>query len=91
MVFNWDPVYLVNLALCVIISLLGYWGYRKLHDSIPLLIGLAFGLFGISDILTIFDLTTELANIPLVIRVLAYLPVILALYKGLTRTRQEAR
>ena len=82
--FNWDPVYIANLALCIVIFILGYWGYRKRRDTVPLLIGTAFGLFGISHLATLFGLATDWTNELIAIRVLAYLTVIYALYKYVT-------
>ena len=38
-----DPIYLVNLTLCVIIFILGFLGYRKGGNKIPLYVGIAFG------------------------------------------------
>jgi len=80
MAFTWDPIYTVNLVLCVIIFILGYWGYRRRKDIIPLSIGVAFGLFGISHLVTLFDMASSLKNVLIVIRVLAYLIVIFALF-----------
>ena len=80
MTFTWDPIYTVNLALCVIIFILGCWGYKKQKDAMPLYIGIAFGLFGISHLVTLFDMADDLTNVLIVIRVLAYLIVIFALY-----------
>ena len=80
MAFTWDPIYTVNLALCIIIFILGCWGYKKQKDIIPLYIGIAFGLFGISHLVTLFDTESSLTNVLIVIRVLAYLIVIFALY-----------
>lgn len=82
--FNLDPIYVVNLALCVAILLLGYWGYRKRRNVVPLLIGIAFGLFGISHLVTLFGLAGDWASVLIVIRVLAYLTVVFALYKYVT-------
>jgi len=81
MALDWDPVYLANLALCIVIFFLGYWGYKRRRDVVPILIGLAFGLFGISHIMTILGLTTELASMLIAIRTFAYLLVVLALYR----------
>jgi hypothetical protein len=78
MVLNWE--WLINLALCIVIFLLAYWGYRRRRDVIPLLVGIAFGLFGISHFFKILDLDIDLANVLIVIRVLGYLLVVLALY-----------
>jgi hypothetical protein len=80
MTFTWDPIYTVNLALCIIIFILGCWGYKKQKDAMPLYIAIAFGLFGISHLVKLFDIASDLANVLIVIRVLAYLIVIFALY-----------
>ena len=80
MAFTWDPIYTVNLLLCIVILVLGYWGYMKKKDAMPFYIGIAFGLFGISHLVTLFDMASSLTNVLIVIRVLAYLLVIFALY-----------
>ena len=77
-----DPVIAVNFVFCVIIVILGYLGYRKKHDTLPILIGTAFGLFGISHLLTLLNFNEATVLIP--IRGLAYLIVIFALYRFLT-------
>ena len=59
-------------------------GYRKRRDAVPLLIGIAFGLFGISHLVTLFGLAADWTNVLIAIRVLAYLTVIYALYKYVT-------
>jgi hypothetical protein len=76
-----DPVIAVNFAFCVIIVILGYLGYKKKHDTLPILIGTAFGLFGISHLLTLLSFNE--ATVLIAIRGLAYLIVIFALYKFL--------
>ena len=82
MTFTSDPVYIVNLILCIIIVILGYWGYQKQKDTIPLYIGVAFGLFGISHLVRLFDIDDgAITNVLIIIRVLAYLIVIYALFK----------
>ena len=43
MSFTSDPMYIVNLVLCIIILALGCWGYRKTGDKVPLYVGVAFG------------------------------------------------
>jgi hypothetical protein len=67
-----------------VILVLGYWGYRKRRDVVPLLIGAAFGLFGISHLVTILSLAGDWASALIAIRVLAYLTVILAVYEYVT-------
>ena len=72
-----DPVITVNFVFCVVIVILGYLGYRKKRDTLPILIGTAFGLFGISHLLTLLSFSE--ATTLIVIRGLAYLIVIFAL------------
>ena len=38
-----DPIYIVNLTLCIIILILGIFGYRKKGNPVPLHVGIAFG------------------------------------------------
>lgn len=79
-----DPIYLVNLTLCIIIFALGFLGYRKGGNRIPLYVGIAFGLFGISHLATILGLKDALEAALIVIRTAAYLTVMFALYKFLS-------
>ena len=86
MEFVWDPIYGVNLVLCMIILILGVWGYiKKKGDLVPLSVGAAFFLFGISHLATLLDLKDDLTEILIIIRTIAYLLVIFALYIYLTR------
>jgi len=81
MTFHWDPIYTVNLVLCIIILVLGYLGYKKSGNKMPLYIGIAFGLFGISHLMTLLGLKGTLRSILIIIRTLAYLIVVFTLYK----------
>ena len=84
MPFQWDPVVFINLILCIVIVILGLVIYRKSGEELPLYIAAAFGLFGISHAAT---LTGLLSTVPLIIiRALAYLLVIYALYSCLELT-----
>lgn len=80
-----DPMYIVNLTLCIIILLLGFFGYRKKGNPAPLYIGIAFGLFGISHLATILGLKNALEAFLIVIRTVAYLVVVFVLYTILNR------
>jgi hypothetical protein len=80
MAFIWDPITAVNLVLSVTILVLGYWGYKKSNDKVPLYIGIAFGLFGISHLATLLDFKQSLESVLIIIRTLAYLAVIYAVY-----------
>ncbi|MFC1644379.1 hypothetical protein ACFL5C_03600 [Candidatus Omnitrophota bacterium] len=85
MTFNFNPIDIINTALCIIIVLLGYWGYKKDQDKVPLLIGIAFGLFGVSHIVTLIGLENALMSFMITVRVLAYLLVVFALSMTATR------
>jgi len=80
-----DPIYIVNLSLCIIILILGIFGYRKKGNTVPLYVGIAFGLFGVSHTATILGLKNDLEVPLIVIRTIAYLAVVFALYKILNR------
>jgi hypothetical protein len=43
-----DPTAGINLLLCIVIFLLGFLVYRKQGKISAILIGIAFGLFGLS-------------------------------------------
>jgi hypothetical protein len=71
----------VNLILCVIILVFGIWLYVRKQYEVPLYIGLAFGLFGFSHLLTLLRLAAGVVSLLIVVRIVAYLLVIFALYR----------
>jgi hypothetical protein len=81
MTFTWDPIVGVNLVLCIVILTIGYWGYKISGDKTPFYIGIGFGLFGISHLATLLGLKETLTGALIIIRLLAYLIVLFALYK----------
>jgi uncharacterized membrane protein (UPF0136 family) len=81
MAFNWDPIYGVNLILCIAIVLLGYWGYQKKKNPVSLYVGIAFGLFGISHLATLMGQRAALGDVLIIVRLVAYLLVVFALYQ----------
>ena len=76
-----DPIYILNLVLCVIILILGCLGYKKSGNKLPLYIGIAFGLFGVSHLATLLGLKETLTVALIVIRTLGYLIVVFTLYR----------
>ena len=78
----WDPIYIINLVLCVIILIFGLIGWRRSEKSFPLYIGIAFGLFGLSHLTTILGLKSVLEIPLIVVRTLAYLIVVFTVYKA---------
>jgi len=81
MTFIWDPIYTTNLVLCIIILVLGGLGYKKSRNKLPLYIGIAFGLFGISHLATLLGLKETLTTVLIIIRTFAYLIVAFTLYR----------
>lgn len=76
-----DPIYILNLVLCTIIIVLGFLGYRRTGDKSPLYIGIAFGIFGISHLLTVLGLRETLEAFLIAIRTIAYLIVVFTLLR----------
>ncbi len=80
-----DPVLIINFVLCIIVLTLGYLGYEKTKNLLPLYIGIAFLLYAISHMLGIFGLGIALEIPLIIIRILGYLLVIYALYKFISQ------
>ncbi len=72
-----DPITLTNTIACFIILILGIIVYIRSKEMWPLFIGIAFGVFGVTHLLTLLDLQETLATILLAIRIVAYLIVAL--------------
>ncbi len=83
MAFDLDPTIVVNLILCIIIVILGILCWKKAGEPLPLYIGVAFGLFGISHAATLAGLKTALEIPMIVVRAIAYLVVVFALFQHL--------
>lgn len=89
MVLQLLSIPLVNLVLCIVIVILGWLCYRKSGENLPAFIGAAFGLFGISHAATIADLAASLELPLIIIRTLAYVLVIVALWLNLKSTLMQ--
>jgi hypothetical protein len=80
-----DMIAAVNLVFCILIVILGYVGYRqsrrisKVLYRLPLFIGMAFGLFGISHFVTVIGMGGALADMLVAVRALGYIVVIAAM------------
>ncbi|MGA2489306.1 MAG: hypothetical protein ABSF99_03835 [Anaerolineales bacterium] len=78
--FVWDTVTFINLVLCIIILVFGIIGWQRSKNLIPLYIAIAFGLFGLSHLATLFSLKDALNTVLIIIRLLAYLLVAYTVY-----------
>jgi len=83
MVLTVDQITTMNFILCIVIVALSIMAYRKakgsVHGSFALYIGFAFGLFGISHLVTLLGYAEALTTPLIVIRTIAYLTIIYAL------------
>ncbi len=86
MVFNWSPITALNLALCIIVMILGFLTYTRNRNQVSLCLSIAFGLFGISHLLEFFRGRGSLEVVLIVVRLAAYILVIIALYKAAFET-----
>jgi hypothetical protein len=80
MVFVWNTITVINLILCIFILVFGIMGWRRSKNFVPLYIGIAFGLFGLSHLATLLSLSVSLNTLLIIIRLLAYLLVTYAVY-----------
>ncbi len=85
-----DLVFVLNTVFDVVIVGMGYWAYRKSGNKIPAYIGIAFGIFIIANLITVLGYAETLGTVLLIIRSLAYLIFIFALYK-FTSKRSNAK
>ncbi len=76
MAFEWDPVLFVNLVLCIAIVILGVLCAKKSGEFLPLYIGAAFGLFGVSHAATLAGFKVPLTIPLIVVRTVDYLLVV---------------
>jgi len=80
-----EPLAIVYLVFCFIICGFGIWVYSKKKDDVPLYIGIAFGLFGIDRLITLLGAAQGLDVLGIVLRIVAYLLVLFAVYRILAK------
>jgi hypothetical protein len=72
-----DLATVINLSFGVIILVLGIVGYIRSKETWILWIGIAFGFFAVSHLLTLLGLKETMAALLLAIRIVGYLIVTL--------------
>ena len=80
MALSTDPMDLVNLIFCIVILAIGYFIYRKKDNYSAFLIGIAFGMFGLSHFTRLFGITMIPEVVIILVRVCGYLIVVSALW-----------
>ena len=81
MAFVPDPVVILNLLLCIIILIMGCAIYWKRSDVNALMIGIAFGLFGLSHLSTLLGIEFFPTIAFALLRLCGYILVAAALYR----------
>jgi uncharacterized membrane protein len=76
-----ELVSIVNLLLCLAITVIGLVGYRRSKHRMPLMLALIFAIFGLSHALVLMGTSGELDTIVYALRILAYGLVIYLLYR----------
>lgn len=79
----WNPVNIINIILCTVIVIMGIISFRGNGRIVPMIIAIAFLIFGISHIITFIGLAEEWEGALMVIRTLGYLAVVFAMYKSI--------
>ncbi len=82
-----EPMLTVNFIFCIIILIMGYLGFRKFENPLLFYIGLAFGLFGVSHLAQLTGYPSNTLAL-IVIRTIAYLLVIFALFHTIRQKRE---
>jgi len=82
-----DALGLLYLVFCLAICAFGIWVYSKKKDIVPLYIGFAYALFSIDRFIALLGLASGMDILGIVLRVVAYLLVLFALYKALVKNR----
>ena len=76
-----DTITAINFVMCVVILILGVMAYGKKKVAMPLLVGIAFGLFAVSHLATLLGFGEAWGSFLIVVRTIAYLLVIYALFR----------
>jgi uncharacterized membrane protein YhfC len=79
MVLELNPVTVLNFLLALVIFIIGVVAYQKTRNKTSLYIGVAFGLFAFSHLVTLLGYAQSLEWLLLVVRVISYCIIIYAL------------
>jgi hypothetical protein len=90
MEFSWDTLTGINLLLCIAIVVIGFFAWQRTRSWVILLVACAFALFGLSHLAKLFGLSDDLDTPLIVIRVAAYLLVVLAVLLEARRKKAVA-
>jgi hypothetical protein len=87
MLFAWDTLTFINLVLCIVILVFGIISWQRTKSRVTLYVGIAFGLFALSHLATLFGLSILLKAALIIVRTAAYLLVTYAMYLAMNSTK----
>ena len=80
-----DGLEILYVVFCFIICVFGIWVYSKKKDDVPLYFGIAYGLFTVDRLISLLGLTPSWDILGIVLRIVAYLLILFALYRALVK------
>ena len=80
MISGFDVVNVINVLLCMAILFIGCTGYIRTKNKLPFHIGIAFGLFAVSHLISFLGMRKDLGITVILIRICGYLIMLLATY-----------
>lgn len=83
-----DGLAILYMVFCFIICGFGIWVYSKKKANVSLYIGIAFGFFAIDRLIVLLSSGQGLDIIGIVLRIVAYLLVLFALYWAFVKNRK---
>lgn len=72
---------LVNFVLSFLIFAFGCWSYIKTKNKAPFYIGVAFGLFSLSHLMSLVGVQRDFRDTLILIRAFSYFIVLTTLYR----------
>ena len=77
---GYDFFTLVNFVLSLLIFLFGSWSYIKTKNKAPFYIGVAFGLFSLSHLISLVGMESGLRDTLILVRAFSYFIILTTLY-----------
>ena len=81
MIHHFDIVNIINLVLSLAILVVGCLGYSLKKDKNAFHIGVAFGLFSVSHMITFFRMERSFETTMILIRIFGYLIILFTLHQ----------
>lgn len=80
LIYGYGFFTLANFVISLIIFLFGCWAYMRTKDKAPFYIGVAFGLFSLSHLISLVGMQKDLRDTIILVRAFSYFIVLTTLY-----------